>query len=245
MDLSEGTSGNLRHPWEVARARFFEDVLRRAHALRPTSRVLDVGAGDAFVSLSFLERARPLSVTAWDEAYSEEQLQSLSERGVTAVREPPDGPFDVVLVLDVLEHLDDEAPLLRAVNGVVASEGHVLVSVPAWPSLMGPHDAQLRHRRRYTPALARQVLERAGLVIVDSGGLFHSLLAQRAFSMAMQNRLAVTSRHGLSWTRGKGLSAVMTALLQMDTALSRGFSRAGFEVPGLSWWALCSRGTAT
>ena len=58
--------------------------------------------------------------------------------------------FDVVLALDVLEHLDDDLSGLHEAARIVKPGGLLLVTVPALPSLWGGQDVVSEHRRRYT-----------------------------------------------------------------------------------------------
>ena len=58
--------------------------------------------------------------------------------------------FDVVLALDVLEHLDDDAAGLCEAVRLLKPGGLLLVTVPALPSLWGNQDIVNQHRRRYT-----------------------------------------------------------------------------------------------
>lgn len=67
------------------------------------------------------------------------------------------GSIDVVLALDVLEHLDDDAAGLEQASRLLRPGGLLIVTVPAFPSLWGPHDEVNCHRRRYT----RRALRRA------------------------------------------------------------------------------------
>jgi SAM-dependent methyltransferase len=60
------------------------------------------------------------------------------------------GSFDVVLALDVLEHLDDDHSSLREAVRLVKPGGLLLLTVPAMPSLWGGQDVVSEHRRRYT-----------------------------------------------------------------------------------------------
>ena len=71
--------------------------------------------------------------------------------------------FDIVLALDVLEHLDDDvAGLLQAVR-LLKPDGLLLVTVPAMPSLWGKQDIISQHRRRYTKQTLKGVFAQAGL----------------------------------------------------------------------------------
>lgn len=244
MDLTErsGDETQARHPWEEARATFFLDLLERHHAVGAASRVLDVGAGDAYFARRLLERFPGAEVFAWDSGYSDDEARALAGPGIVATRTRPHGSFDLVLLLDVIEHLDDEGPFLEDLRRTLAPGARVLVSVPAWQQLHGSHDMRLRHRRRYDPRAARALLEQRGFVIVEHGGLFHSLLVPRSLSVAVEARLGRTASGGLGSSPTGPLRKAMSAVLRVDNALSAAFSRAGLDVPGLSWWALCARG---
>jgi len=71
--------------------------------------------------------------------------------------------FDVVLALDVLEHLDDDAVGLREAARVTKPSGLLVVTVPALPSLWGRQDIASHHRRRYTEASLLRAFDRADL----------------------------------------------------------------------------------
>jgi len=70
---------------------------------------------------------------------------------------------DVVLALDVLEHLDDDAAGLREAFRLLKPGGLLVITVPAMPSLWGQQDVISHHRRRYTEASLYQTFARSGL----------------------------------------------------------------------------------
>jgi SAM-dependent methyltransferase len=71
------------------------------------------------------------------------------------------GKFDSALLLDVIEHLDDEVAVLRAVADYVEPNGILVVSVPARQDLYSAFDAVQGHRRRYSAESLLAVLTRA------------------------------------------------------------------------------------
>lgn len=75
----------------------------------------------------------------------------------------PAASIDVVLALDVIEHLDDDAAGLREATRLLRPGGLLLATVPALPSLWGTHDVINRHRRRYTKRSLREAFASAGL----------------------------------------------------------------------------------
>lgn len=72
-----------------------------------------------------------------------------------ALRAYPEGSAALVLMADVLEHLDDEAAALRQVVRLLAPGGAFVATVPALPALWGPSDEWNHHRRRYTRSSLR------------------------------------------------------------------------------------------
>lgn len=67
--------------------------------------------------------------------------------------------FDVIVMHDVLEHIEDDGSAVRALSRLLKPGGLLLMSVPAMQSLFGRHDEQLGHFRRYSRKSLRTVLE--------------------------------------------------------------------------------------
>jgi len=132
---------------------------------RPGLRLLDVGCG---AGANAAELARYGSVVACDRSL--DALGFVRSRGIASVvaASAPElpfagGSFDVVTAYDVLEHVDDDARFLSELARVLRSGGALALHVPAWPFLWSSHDVALEHKRRYTRAGLRRLLERSGL----------------------------------------------------------------------------------
>jgi methyltransferase family protein len=207
--------------------------------------VLDVGAGDAWLARQVKNALPPGSnVTCWDANYTAQDIASLADQGMELVMERPAGRFDGVLMLDVIEHVEDDAGFVRSVvDELLVPGGFALVSVPAWSELFTSHDVGLRHHRRYSPASCRKLLQGAGLEVVREGGLFHTLLPVRVGQVLMERARPVKSLDGGigRWRRGPLLTTVCTRGLMLDGRLSLWLSSRGWALPGLSYWALCRR----
>jgi len=249
-----------RHPWERARARFFVSALDAAGLLGSPLSVLDVGAGDAFFA-SELHRRLPAGsrVVCCDSNYSDQHLADLERTygvgGLSFVRALPapataDQRFDLVLLLDVLEHIGDDLGFLRALVDRLREGGHVLISVPAWMSLFTRHDIGVIHHRRYRPGQLAQVIRDAGLEIRAAGGLFHSLLAPRALQKLAERARGIRSVPAPSdapdaaqtdiaqWRHGRAVTRAVDLALRADNAVSSLLARWRVPAPGLSAWAL-------
>ncbi|MDH4350125.1 MAG: class I SAM-dependent methyltransferase, partial [Gemmatimonadota bacterium] len=74
-------------------------------------------------------------------------------------------PFDTVVCLNVLEHIEGDVDALAAMRAMLRPGGAVVLLVPAVPALYGELDRALGHHRRYTPALLRGCFASAGLTM--------------------------------------------------------------------------------
>jgi len=248
MDLRETPSSHFsRHPWETARYRFFRGVLEQGAIPCGPLQVLDVGAGDAWFS-SELIRSLPSGsrCACWDIGYASPMaLAAFDDDRLLPVVSQPRERFDLVLLLDVAEHVEDDAGFVREiVDRNVEAGAWVLFSVPAWDALSSSHDVALGHFRRYQPQQARELLQKSGLEIVRSGGLFHSLLIPRALEVLRERvagRSETLEQPELVWRHGALLERIVGLALSGDGLLSRWTSMAGLQLPGLSWWALCRK----
>lgn len=251
MDLSERPHNppTRRHPWEVVRFDFLSSCLWRHTENTQPLRLLDAGAGDGWFASRLLERLPPeSSATCWDALYTDADLSSLATtyagQALTLTRALPRGSFDRILLLDVLEHVEDDRAFLTELVAHLSNTGVLLFSVPAWPALFSQHDTALGHFRRYTPASARDVLRACGLRILGSGGFFHSLLPVRCLQVLLERmglRHVDDLSHTLAWEHGERVTSWLEGALRMDNQLSHTAHSLGIDLPGLSFWAVCTK----
>jgi hypothetical protein len=246
VDLSERRQDQLsRHPWEVARFNFFLSLLAQ-HGAMTTKHWLDVGSGDAWFARSLhRELSGDARITCWDPNYTLDDVRdpANSVEGLELTIERPEGRFDGVLMLDVIEHVEDDSNFVRdIVKGSLSESGWMLVSVPAFQGLFSEHDTQLKHFRRYSPRQCRLLLESSGLIVEAEGGLFHSLLVPRIFRTLLERvHKPRATPDGLGeWSQGPALTRVLTSGLNLEGRVSLRLSRQRrLVVPGLSYWAFC------
>jgi len=84
---------------------------------------------------------------------------------------------DSCIALNVLEHINDDRAALARMAAILGPGGKIVLLVPAFPSLYGPIDRNLRHFRRYTPGSLRRMADSIGLKVaklhfVNSIGFF-------------------------------------------------------------------------
>jgi SAM-dependent methyltransferase len=82
-----------------------------------------------------------------------------------------DNAYDVVVAINVLEHVEDDAKAACEVARILRPGGIFVVEVPAGPSLYDGYDACLMHYRRYTKASLRALLKGAGLALLEESAI--------------------------------------------------------------------------
>jgi SAM-dependent methyltransferase len=226
-------------------------ILKRAGLVNAPRRVLDIGSGDGwFLSELIHELPNGSSGVGWDLGYEPGTVQELGLDKSSMLRftqNEPDVDFDLLLMLDVLEHVRDDAVFLHErVTRNLKPGGFALISVPAWPELFTAHDSALGHFRRYRPGEFRARLRGAGLVIEKSGGLFHTLTLPRAMQRVREyvRPVAVSRPKGFEWQGGPLLTRVVDWALELDNRVSSVCAERGKSLPGLSVWALCTKPAA-
>ena len=83
------------------------------------------------------------------------------------------GGVDTIVMVNVLEHVADDTPLLTDIRRALRradrrAAGRLCLFVPALPWLYGTLDEAFEHHRRYTVDGVRALLERAGLRVLDA-----------------------------------------------------------------------------
>lgn len=129
------------------------------------SRILDVGCGDglfwnelrAFGSVEGIEPDGRLV----SEDNPDRQLIEVS--GFLSGR--PRDPYDLILMLDVLEHIEDEGAAVSRARDLLLPGGRFILTVPAFNCLWSYHDILNGHFRRYTKGRLTRALERSGLEV--------------------------------------------------------------------------------
>jgi SAM-dependent methyltransferase len=151
--------------WHIAKRELVTEILRRHFP--PPARLVEGGVGGGANLLTF--RDLGYRVSGFD--LMPESVSHCRSLGIEDVRthnlEEPwpvdDGPAEVVVMLDVIEHVLDPVKVLRNAAETLSPEGGIVVTVPAVPALMGPWDRMLGHHRRYSRRLLEAHARAAGL----------------------------------------------------------------------------------
>jgi SAM-dependent methyltransferase len=72
------------------------------------------------------------------------------------------GLFNLVLALDVIEHIDEDISAVMELNRVLKPGGCLIITVPAFRFLWTDHDLAVHHKRRYTRSGLLNILQLGG-----------------------------------------------------------------------------------
>lgn len=179
------------HWWFAGRRRIIGALLERALAgAGDERRILDVGCGTG-ANLDELARFGRVEGVDPDPA----AVEFAGRAGGPPITQAggddlpfPDEAFDVVTLLDVIEHAPDDTVVLREAARVLRPDGVMLLTVPAYTWMWGAQDVISHHHRRYTAPRLRTSLGRAALK-VERTTYFNTLLFPPIAAVRLLRRL--------------------------------------------------------
>lgn len=198
MDIKEeglfGSDDQARHWYYRAKLAALRSVLAGGG---PPGPLLDVGAGSGFFSRALLQEGLATEATCVDPAYAADRDEEVGGKPLRFRRVAPPGAREAartVLMMDVLEHVADDAALAR--EYAAACGARVIATVPAFMWLWSDHDEFLGHYRRYTLQRLESVLETAGLR-VEVGCYCYAAVLPAVAALRLARRLPGRSRAAL------------------------------------------------
>lgn len=156
-----------RYWWFVGRRQLALGILQRQFSNSERPKVLDLGCGTGVVLGELQKWTDPVGLDMSPLAL--EFCHSRGIYGVTIGRGEampfPDNTFDAVIALDLFEHIEDDMAAYAETIRVLKPGGVLVMSVPAFRWLWGPHDRALMHFRRYRKAELRDKLRGVGFSV--------------------------------------------------------------------------------
>ena len=167
-----------RHWWFTARRRIVAELIERVARPPKDARILELGAGTGH-NLAMLSRFGKVEASELDpiarELASERLGREVKEAALPDLSMFPAGSYDLIALLDVLEHVPDDKGSLAAIMTRLKPGGALLLTVPANPWMWSAHDVAHHHHRRYRKGEIEQLANEAGFEI-DLLSPFNSLL---------------------------------------------------------------------
>ena len=183
------------HWWWEGRREILSQELPRKSNLK----VLDIGCGTG-ETMSFVKSIRRgVDVVGVDN--SQVAVNFAIKRGhqvvkVDALKLPfQNETFDVILILDVIEHIKDDEAFLIEAKRVLKKGGKIIITAPALQFIWSKHDTGQGHQRRYTRHMIRGLAKTSRLSI-SRLSYFNFFLSPAIIAIRLLSRLSLFSRFG-------------------------------------------------
>jgi len=162
-------------------------MMRLLNGIQPST-ILDIGAGSGFFSRYLLENSSAHDAWCVDIGYDKDYDTLEQGKAVHFRRSINQVDADLILLMDVLEHVEDDAALLSLYVNKVPRGARFLISVPTFQFLWSEHDVFLEHKRRYNLHQIEDVARCAGLTVIQ-GSYYFGLVFPLAAAIRIASRL--------------------------------------------------------
>jgi SAM-dependent methyltransferase len=227
------------HWWYRARRDILADYLSRYGGLPDDARILEIGCGTGhnLPMLAQFGSVEAIEIDAAARAIASQRLgKPVGNAPLPALTGVARGTYDLIAVLDVVEHIEDDVGALTAMAECLKPGGKILITVPAHQWMWSAHDVVNHHHRRYSKKTLGAAIARAGLT---HNGLrwFNSLLFPAAVAARAAGKLTGKDDSDDS-PPAKPLNTAFEAIFGLERHL---VGRVPLP-PGLSIITLASRG---
>jgi ubiquinone/menaquinone biosynthesis C-methylase UbiE len=154
------------HWWFVGRRKLLAQRIAKL-GLLPEAKVLEVGTGTGS-HLRLLQELGFQQVIGIDN--SDEAIRFCRQKGLGEVQKGDiyqlpfaADSFQLILATDIIEHVQEDSRALGELKRVLAADGWLIITVPAFQSLWGLQDEVAHHQRRYRLKQLRVLLAEVGL----------------------------------------------------------------------------------
>jgi 2-polyprenyl-3-methyl-5-hydroxy-6-metoxy-1,4-benzoquinol methylase len=183
-----------RHFWFIGRKNIIQSLLTQTmgQSRKEDLLILDAGCGTGG-NLTWLSRLGQVVGIDFNEvacSLSAEKSGSVIRASLSDGIPFKDESFDLITLLDVLEHLEKDLETLRQLREKLKPGGRMLITVPAYRHLWCGHDVVHHHKRRYLKNQLHELLTASGLAI-DYLSYYNTLL----YPLVAMKRLLSRTTH--------------------------------------------------
>jgi SAM-dependent methyltransferase len=189
-------------------------------------RVLELGAGLGTITEQYAPGREVMACELSDDCLAALDTRFATTPNVTVVKrdlreiDAAGERFDSVVMLNVLEHIEDDVGVLSTLPSVLSPGGRIVLYVPALNALYGAWDRRVGHFRRYSIWRMREIARQAGLDVVELR--YANSLAIPAWAAFSRSNIDRTQKAGLSvWDRtGVRLSRALEQRVRVPIGLN-------------------------
>lgn len=208
------------HWWFLGRKHLLRALL--GPTIGPDALILDAGCGTGLAEDVLLDLGTVIGLDIAPEALCDRAAGSAESLCLASVSPAPfaDETFDLVVALDIIEHIEDDSAVLNEFHRICKPGGRLVLTVPAYGWMYSAHDEALGHFRRYTSSEVGRLMEDAGFRLVK---LSHCVTAPFAAAAAFRLIRRLSGSHGGSdlFEVPKVLNSILTGIMRVEATLLR------------------------
>ncbi len=166
------------HWWFRVRRNVVLSLIRK-YKVPKTAKIKDFGCGSGY-TVGYLQR---MGYNASGTDVSAEAIEFGLSKGIQNLSvvqsgevSHPEGGFDLILALDVIEHTEDDLGAIRGLKMALKPGGMAIITVPAYQWMWGVQDEVAHHFRRYTISGLADVVKKIGNFKVIRKTYFNTFL---------------------------------------------------------------------
>jgi len=184
--------------WFVGRRKIICNTLSRL-GLGAGKKILEVGCGTGGNIAMLKNFGDVVAVESNEQAieYANRKTNCRIYQGYLPNKMPDNlGKFDLICLFDVLEHIEDDAGSINYLYDQLLPGGKIVITVPAYQFLYGPHDISLHHKRRYSRYKLLNLMDGKGFQTLKfsyfNSLLFPAIMLVRLFERAIGRQIKIS-----------------------------------------------------
>jgi SAM-dependent methyltransferase len=200
---------------------------------------VDIGVGDMF----YTKKIKSLTagkVYAVDIIFPENGIVKDGIVCMNSIEKLPENELDCVIMMDVLEHIEDDKTFFNNAVNKLRENGTILITVPAWQFLFSAHDAKLLHYRRYNRKQLLTLLQQTNIKVEKCHYFYTSLFLVRLISLLKKEKFN-GSEIAWKYSEKNILTIIVKLVLNIDFAINKILDKIFIHLPGLSLFAICKK----
>lgn len=210
------------HWWYRVRREIVRSLIRSYFPNKESLHILDIGCGtgELLSGLSSYGDAYGVDVSPRAVAFCKERgIQQVRVGSVTNISYP-DNNFDLVLALDIIEHVADDTKALAEIKRVLKPDGIAIFFVPAFMFLWGSTDVFSEHYRRYTRPELRSKIVAGGFTPIRFT-YFNTLLFLPIAVWRLANRVIPLHAHSETELNNSFINSLLYGIFRIEAFVLR------------------------
>lgn len=202
--------------------------LFKEYNLGKENKILDYGCGSGFLVGQFQDKG----YNAYGVDISKEAVNFGTNKGIRNLFQQngikvnfPDNDFDVILAMDIIEHIEDDRSAIEEFKRLLKPGGHLIITAPAYQWLWGVQDEVAHHFRRYTMSGLTNTIKRSSNLKIVRKTYFNTFLfLPIAVVRVLSKRFNLKERESDFDINSRFLNSIFYFIFNLETYFLKFFS---------------------